>query len=333
MAQQISEIKASARPRSGKGGARAVRREGRVPGVIYGNGPAENVTLDHRELTILWGRGKFLSTVVDLDIDGTKMQGDPARDPARPGQGPAAARRLPARGRRRAHPRQRARALHQRGPVAGPQARRRAEHRAPRGRGDLPGRCHPRVFRVRPRGPRDRPLDPHLRHQDAGGRASPPSTTATSRWRPLPATRSRRSPRRAPRSRWPRVRRLPKARQRRGEPRRPMPRLPAARQRRRRPARRPPSQRPSLPPARSKWLRGGLPVRPRRTRDCDEPPVSHEAVRRPRQSGQRIRAPPPQRRLHGARAHRRAARARALEEALPRPCLRRADRRPPGDCC
>ena len=37
MAQQISEIKASARPLSGKGGARAVRREGRVPGVVYGD--------------------------------------------------------------------------------------------------------------------------------------------------------------------------------------------------------------------------------------------------------------------------------------------------------
>ena len=44
--------------------------------------------------------------------------------------------------------------------------------------------------------------------------------------------------------------------------------------------------------------------------------------------GSELRAPPPQRRLHGARSHRRAARARALEEALPRPRLRRADRRP-----
>jgi large subunit ribosomal protein L25 len=87
MAQQISEIKASARPRSGKGGARSVRREGRVPGVVYGNGAAENVTLDHRELTILWSRGKFLSTIIDLDIDGTKhkvipreIQLDPVKD-------------------------------------------------------------------------------------------------------------------------------------------------------------------------------------------------------------------------------------------------------------
>ena len=57
MAQQISEIKAAARPLSGKGGARAVRREGRVPGVVYGDKrDVENITLDHRELTArsLW---------------------------------------------------------------------------------------------------------------------------------------------------------------------------------------------------------------------------------------------------------------------------------------
>jgi large subunit ribosomal protein L25 len=87
MAQQISEIKASARPRAGKGGARTVRREGRVPGVVYGSGEAENITLDHRELVLLLGRGKFLSTVFDLNIDGSKLkviprevQLDPVKD-------------------------------------------------------------------------------------------------------------------------------------------------------------------------------------------------------------------------------------------------------------
>ncbi len=88
MAQQISEIKAAARPRSGKGGARAVRREGRVPGVVYGDKrDVENITLDHRELSILIGRGKFLSTIVDLNVDGTKykvipreIQLDPVKD-------------------------------------------------------------------------------------------------------------------------------------------------------------------------------------------------------------------------------------------------------------
>jgi len=88
MAQQISEIKASARPRSGKGGARAVRREDRVPGVVYGDGgKPENISVNGRELNIIVGRGKFLSTVFELDIDGKKarviprdVQLDPVKD-------------------------------------------------------------------------------------------------------------------------------------------------------------------------------------------------------------------------------------------------------------
>src|SRR5882672_4315238 len=88
MAQQISEIKASARPRSGKGAARATRREDQVPGVVYGNGSKpENISLNGRELNIIVGRGKFLSTVFDLDIDGKKgrviprdVQLDPVKD-------------------------------------------------------------------------------------------------------------------------------------------------------------------------------------------------------------------------------------------------------------
>ena len=88
MAQQISEIKASARPRSGKGAARATRREDRVPGVVYGNGTQpENISVNGRELNIVVARGKFLSTILDLDIDGTKarviprdVQLDPVKD-------------------------------------------------------------------------------------------------------------------------------------------------------------------------------------------------------------------------------------------------------------
>jgi large subunit ribosomal protein L25 len=88
MAQQISEIKASARQHSGKGGARAIRREQMVPGVVYGDGgKPENITINGRELSIIVGRGKFLSTVFDLDIDGKKarviprdVQLDPVKD-------------------------------------------------------------------------------------------------------------------------------------------------------------------------------------------------------------------------------------------------------------
>ena len=43
----VSEMKATARPQGGKGAARAVRREGRVPGVIYGdNKPPLAIAVD-----------------------------------------------------------------------------------------------------------------------------------------------------------------------------------------------------------------------------------------------------------------------------------------------
>lgn len=88
MAQQVSEIKASARPRSGTGGARAIRREGRVPAIVYGDGSEpETVAVDFADLTKLIGRGKFLSTVFDVNIDGKKsrvipreVQLDPVKD-------------------------------------------------------------------------------------------------------------------------------------------------------------------------------------------------------------------------------------------------------------
>jgi large subunit ribosomal protein L25 len=84
----VKEIKATARPRAGKGAARAVRREGRVPGVIYGdNQPPLNISLDHAELRARIYAGKFLTSLYDVDVDGTKhrviprdFQVDPVRD-------------------------------------------------------------------------------------------------------------------------------------------------------------------------------------------------------------------------------------------------------------
>ena len=71
----VREIKATARPRAGKGAARAVRREGRVPGVIYGdNQPPLNISLDKAELSQRVFAGKFLTTLYDVDVDGTKVR-------------------------------------------------------------------------------------------------------------------------------------------------------------------------------------------------------------------------------------------------------------------
>ncbi len=84
----LAEIKATARPRAGKGAARQVRREGRVPGVIYGDKQdAVTIALDSNELSKVIAKGKFLSTLFNVDIDGAKtrviprdVQLDPVKD-------------------------------------------------------------------------------------------------------------------------------------------------------------------------------------------------------------------------------------------------------------
>jgi large subunit ribosomal protein L25 len=87
MAQSV-ELKASVRGGVGKGAARAVRRENKVPGVVYGDAQApEAVSLNFKELVLQYQKGNFLSTVLDLDIEGRKLrviprdiQLDPVRD-------------------------------------------------------------------------------------------------------------------------------------------------------------------------------------------------------------------------------------------------------------
>jgi large subunit ribosomal protein L25 len=85
---QTVNITAASRDRAGKGAARAIRREGRVPGVIYGDKKdPQLVSLEYRELMKQVQTGRFLSTLVDIDVDGTKVraiprdvQFDPVRD-------------------------------------------------------------------------------------------------------------------------------------------------------------------------------------------------------------------------------------------------------------
>jgi large subunit ribosomal protein L25 len=69
----VQELKAAVRPKGGKGAARAARRSGRVPGVIYGdNKPPLMVLLDHDELRKRIYAGRFLTTLYEVDVDGTK---------------------------------------------------------------------------------------------------------------------------------------------------------------------------------------------------------------------------------------------------------------------
>jgi large subunit ribosomal protein L25 len=69
----VKELKATARPKSGKGAARAERRAGRVPGVIYGNNqPPLTISVDDRELRQRILAGRFLTTLFDVDLEGKK---------------------------------------------------------------------------------------------------------------------------------------------------------------------------------------------------------------------------------------------------------------------
>jgi large subunit ribosomal protein L25 len=69
---EIIALSAQPRGRTGKGAARAVRRTGRVPAIIYG-GEAEPrlITLEPRELARALSRPGFLATLVDVTIDGS----------------------------------------------------------------------------------------------------------------------------------------------------------------------------------------------------------------------------------------------------------------------
>lgn len=68
-------LTATVREGTGKGAARSVRREGRIPGVIYGGGDAaEPITLDYRELNKLIYAGHFLTTIFELEVGGAKQR-------------------------------------------------------------------------------------------------------------------------------------------------------------------------------------------------------------------------------------------------------------------
>ena len=87
MAEAI-ELKAWARARTGKGGAREVRRDGRIPGILYGGkDKPQNIALESKEIAKQLLTGHFQSTIFMLDVEGTKtrviprgVQLDPVRD-------------------------------------------------------------------------------------------------------------------------------------------------------------------------------------------------------------------------------------------------------------
>jgi large subunit ribosomal protein L25 len=67
----VLTLVAEARDRAGKGASRAVRREGRVPCVIYGNKEAAlSIHVEEKLLTKMLHTGHFMNSVVEITVDG-----------------------------------------------------------------------------------------------------------------------------------------------------------------------------------------------------------------------------------------------------------------------
>lgn len=85
---ETASLSAVPRPRAGKGAARAERRAGRVPAIIYGGkGAPLPVTLDPKALGVEYAKTGFFAQLFDIDVDGSKhralcrdIQTDPVSD-------------------------------------------------------------------------------------------------------------------------------------------------------------------------------------------------------------------------------------------------------------
>jgi large subunit ribosomal protein L25 len=70
----VLSLKAESRDKHGKGPARALRREGKVPAVIYGpGGEPEMCALVSNDLKKVVGKRSFFNQLVELDFGGDRM--------------------------------------------------------------------------------------------------------------------------------------------------------------------------------------------------------------------------------------------------------------------
>lgn len=85
---QVRPLKIQSRERTGTGGARATRRQGLVPGVVYGgqDKPA-SIAIETRELEKAMAGGRFTSSLFEVELSGAKarvvpraVQFDPVTD-------------------------------------------------------------------------------------------------------------------------------------------------------------------------------------------------------------------------------------------------------------
>lgn len=69
MTQQVIALGAEAREKSGTGDARALRRGGKIPAIVYGGKTGEQaVAISFKDFAREYGKGNFTSKVVDLQV-------------------------------------------------------------------------------------------------------------------------------------------------------------------------------------------------------------------------------------------------------------------------
>ena len=68
------EISATSRTAQGTGASRRLRKTGRVPGIVYGEGEPALIDIDHNNLYHSLRKESFHATVLTLDLDGKKQQ-------------------------------------------------------------------------------------------------------------------------------------------------------------------------------------------------------------------------------------------------------------------
>lgn len=68
-------LPAETRERAGKGASRALRRDGRVPAVVYGgNEEPLSIHVEQKELVRQLGTGHFFNSIVEIEVGGKKVR-------------------------------------------------------------------------------------------------------------------------------------------------------------------------------------------------------------------------------------------------------------------
>lgn len=71
MAREIVDLTAEVRTGTGKGAARQARREGKVPGIVYGDGQEPTpIKMNYNYLLTRLRQGRFLQTLFNLKVEG-----------------------------------------------------------------------------------------------------------------------------------------------------------------------------------------------------------------------------------------------------------------------